>query len=49
MKIFLKVLEKLKKKEAGNPYLDCRYDKGWNAAIKKIEGIIASYNISDMC
>lgn len=53
MKIFLKVLEKLKKPSGySNPEeldpLFCRYNKGWNDAIAKVEELISSYNVSDM-
>lgn len=52
MKVFLKVLEKLKKKqhlnEIADAYLGCQYDKGWNDAIAKVEEVIGSYNVSDM-
>ena len=53
MKIFLKVLEKLKKPSGySNPEeLDpmfCRYNKGWNDAIAKVEELICSYNVSEM-
>ena len=33
MKIFLKALDKLKKSESSEQ--ECKYDKGWNDAIKK--------------
>ena len=46
MKIFLKVLEKLKKKQPSSKitdaYLGCQYDKGWNDAINKVEELINS-------
>ena len=52
MKVFLKVLDKLYKKpvcinpsEAG---LTCKYNKGWNDAITKLEELITSYSLSDM-
>lgn len=52
MKVLLKVLEKLKKKQHSNEivdaYLGCQYDKGWNDAIAKVEELISSYNVSDM-
>ena len=35
MKIFLKALDKLKKSESSEQ--ECKYDKGWNDAIKKME------------
>lgn len=51
MKIFLKVLEKLKKKQSSSKitdaYLGCQYDKGWNDAIEKVEKLICSYSLSD--
>lgn len=52
MKILLKVLEKLKKKQPSSKitdaYLGCQYDKGWNDAIEKVEKLINSYSLSDM-
>ena len=52
MKVFLKVLEKLKKHPiCNNPAesaLICKYNKGWNDAITKVEELICSYNVSDM-
>lgn len=52
MKVFLKVLEKLKKQPmCNNPAesdLICKYNKGWNDAIEKVEELISSYNVSDM-
>lgn len=52
MKVFLKVLEKLKKQPiCNNPTesdLICKYNKGWNDAITKVEELIASYSLSDM-
>lgn len=48
MKIFLKVIDKLKKQtqygEIAEPYLNCKYNKGWNDALEKVEELIASYN-----
>lgn len=38
MKIFLKTLDKLKKSEPSEQ--ECKYDKGWNDAIKKVEELI---------
>lgn len=35
MKIFLKTLDKLKKSEPSEQ--ECKYDKGWNDAIKKLK------------
>lgn len=46
MKIFLKTLGKLKKSEPSEQ--ECKYDKGWNDAIVKVEELISSYNVSDM-
>ena len=46
MKIFLKVLDKLKKPESSEQ--ECKYDKGWNAAIEKVEELMCSYNSADM-
>lgn len=53
MKIFLKILEKLKKPSGySNPEeldpLFCRYNKGWNDAIAKVEKLLCSYNVSNM-
>lgn len=53
MKVFLKVLSKLKKPSThSNPEdvdpLFCRYNKGWNDAIEKVEKLINSYSLSDM-
>lgn len=42
MKIFLKTLDKLKKSEPSEQ--ECKYDKGWNDAIKKVEELICSYS-----
>lgn len=51
MKIFLKVIDKLKKQtrygEIAEPYLNCKYNKGWNDALEKVEELIASYNLSE--
>ena len=52
MKVFLKVLSKLKKPSTrSNPEdidpLFCRYNKGWNDAIEKVEKLINSYSLSD--
>ena len=46
MKIFLKTLDKLKKPEPSEQ--ECKYDKGWNDAIKKVEELIFSYSPADM-
>lgn len=46
MKIFLKMLDKLKKSEPSEQ--ECKYDKGWNDAIKKVEELICSYSSADM-
>lgn len=46
MKIFLKTLDKLKKLEPSEQ--ECKYDKGWNDAIKKVEELICSYSPWDM-
>lgn len=46
MKIFLKTLDKLKKSEYSEQ--ECKYDKGWNDAIKKVEELICSYSPADM-
>lgn len=46
MKIFLKTLNKLKKPEPSEQ--ECKYDKGWNDAIKKVEELICSYSPADM-
>ncbi len=46
MKIFLKTLDKLKKSELSEQ--ECKYDKGWNDAIKKVEELICSYSPADM-
>ena len=46
MKIFLKTLDKLKKPEPSEQ--ECKYDKGWNDAIKKVEELICSYSSADM-
>ena len=53
MEHFLKSLEKLKKPLThSNPEdidpLFCRYNKGWNDAIEKVEKLINSYSLSDM-
>ena len=51
MKIFLKALEKLKKKQPSSKitdaYLGCQYDKGWNDAIEKVEKLLCSSGLSD--
>lgn len=51
MKIFLKVLEKLKKKQPSSKitdaYLGYQYDKGWNDAIEKVEKLLCSSGLSD--
>ena len=46
MKIFLKTLDKLKKPKPSEQ--ECKYDKGWNDAIKKVEELICSYSSADM-
>lgn len=46
MKIFLKTLEKLKKLEPSEQ--ECKYAKGWNDAIKKVEELICSYSSANM-
>lgn len=46
MKIFLKILDKLKKPESSEQ--ECKYDKGWNDAIKKVEELMCSYSSADM-
>lgn len=46
MKIFLKTLDKLKKPKPSEQ--ECKYDKGWNDAIKKVEELICSYSHADM-
>lgn len=46
MKIFLKTLDKLKQPEPSEQ--ECKYDKGWNDAIKKVEELICSYSSADM-
>ena len=46
MKIFLKTLDKLKKPEPSEQ--ECKYDKGWNDAINKVEKLFNSYSLSDM-
>ena len=46
MKIFLKTLNKLKKPEPSEQ--ECKYGKGWNDAIKKVEELICSYSPADM-
>lgn len=46
MKIFLKVLDKLKKPESSER--ECKYDKGWNDAIKKMEEVACTYSSADM-
>ena len=46
MKIFLKTLDKLKKPKPSEQ--ECKYDKGWNDAIKKVEELICSYSPADM-
>ena len=46
MKILLKTLDKLKKPELSER--ECKYDKGWNDAIKKVEELICSYRPADM-
>lgn len=46
MEIFLKSLDKLKKSELSEQ--ECKYDKGWNDAIKKVEELIFSYSPADM-
>lgn len=48
MKVFLKVLNSLKKSKIDNPYLNCQYDRGWNDAIAKVEELVSSYSVSDM-
>lgn len=53
MEHFLESLKKLKKPSThSNPEkvdpLFCRYNKGWNDAIVKVEELITSYNVSDM-
>lgn len=53
MEHFLELLEKLKKPSThSNPEdvdpLFCRYNKGWNDAIEKVEKLINSYSLSDM-
>lgn len=53
MKVFLKVLKKLKKPSVDrNPEeldpLFCRYNSGWNDAIAKVEKLVCSYNVSNM-
>lgn len=53
MEHFLESLKKLKKPSThSNPEdidpLFCRYNKGWNDAIVKVEELISSYNVSDM-
>lgn len=52
MKIFLKVIDKLKKQpQCRNPEesdLLCKYNKGWNDALEQVEELIASYAPSDM-
>ena len=52
MEHFLKSLKKLKKPSThSNPKdidpLFCRYNKGWNDAIEKVEKLICSSNLSD--
>lgn len=52
MEYFLKALEKLKKPSTrSNPEdvdpLFCRYNKGWNDAIEKVEKLICSSSLSD--
>lgn len=51
MKIFLKVIDKLKKQpQCRNPAeadLICKYNKGWNDALEKVEELITSYNLSE--
>ena len=46
MKIFLKTLGKLKKPESSEQ--ECKYDKGWNDAIKKMEEVACTYSSADM-
>ena len=53
MEHFLESLKKLKKPSThSNPEkvdpLFCRYNKGWNDAIEKVEKLINSYSLSDM-
>ena len=53
MEYFLESLKKLKKPSThSNPEdidpLFCRYNKGWNDAIEKVEKLINSYSLSDM-
>ena len=40
MKIFLKTLDKLKKPEPSEQ--ECKYDKGWNDAIEKVEKLFTT-------
>lgn len=46
MKIFLKTLGKLKNPEPSEQ--ECKYDKGWNDAIKKMEEVACTYSSADM-
>lgn len=47
MEVFLKVLKKMKKPEP-ETFFNCKYNRGWNDAIKRVEELVASYSISDM-
>ena len=51
MKVFLKVIDKLKKQpQCRNPEesdLLCKYNKGWNDALEQVEELIASYNLNE--
>lgn len=52
MKVFLKAIDKLKRQPVcNNPTesdLICKYNKGWNDAIAKVEELITSYSLLDM-
>ena len=53
MEYFLESLKKLKKPSTHSNTEDidplfCRYNKGWNDAIEKVEKLINSYSLSDM-
>ncbi len=45
MKIFIKTLDKLKKSEPSEQ--ECKYDKGWNDAIEKVEKLFCPSGLSD--
>lgn len=52
MKVFLKMIDKLKKRpQCRNPEetnLLCKYNKGWNDALEQVKELIVSYVPADM-